>query len=156
MSPTTEISVEAPFAAPVFERVRSIQAARVETEWSAITEVSDGAWNQALRDVLELAALEDDWDSYGSPPPAAFTMALALRMIRTASELRSVLSAPHVSPAPGGEIDLLWTSGDSRVEVLVGPESVEYLKVPENEQPEEGGLRSFAQLRDLLVWLASV
>jgi hypothetical protein len=33
---------------------------------------------------------------------------------------------------------------------------VEYLKVPENEQPEEGGLRSFAQLRDLLVWLASV
>jgi hypothetical protein len=93
----------------------------------------------AANALANLSTLPDNWDGAGSPPiaPEVITKAIdVLCRFRSAVEPMS-----HVSPVPGGGLQLEWHLRDRYLEIEVFPdESVEYLLEARGQAPEEGTL----------------
>jgi hypothetical protein len=90
--------------------------------------VRDVLISKAVADRLaHLAALGDNWDSFGSPPVTAAALALARRVIERGvsilEEAGSVSPDPyHVAPIPGGGVQIEWRIEDRGLEVDVLPD----------------------------------
>lgn len=80
-----------------------------------------------LMDVLprldELAALEENWDSYGSPPPSADLIGHVLMIVQRAERLlgyssqQSVMPTPSIVPLSGGGIQIEWQTQVKELEL---------------------------------------
>jgi hypothetical protein len=107
---------------------------------------------QTLTTALELAKMPANWDSYGSPPisdRALFTLVELLHRLTHRN-----LPPPHLSPIPGGGLQLEWEMSQRALELEVLPGgTVEYLTT-ERDQVREGPLGDEGkQLQDLIDWL---
>jgi hypothetical protein len=129
----------------------------VDVQWSGVT----SAWNAkrwflvAMRKIVELAALPEDWDGYGSRPiqPAA---------IRVAAELLGMLSefdlpSPQIFPVSGGGIQLEWQNAKCELELEILPDgSLEFLIADQAGEMREGRLlplpHSNEQVYRLVYW----
>lgn len=111
---------------------------------------------RALEDVLRLAALPPNWDSYGSPPPKR--NAIEASIILLVSAAPSDLPEPDVVPVSGGGIQIEWAMGRRELELNVLPSgAVEYLKAEDGEPVREDimGVLDSIHLHSLLTWLTS-
>ena len=81
-----------------------------------------------LMDVLprlaELAALEENWDSYGSPPPSTELIGHALAMVQRAERLlgyshaeQQLMPTPSIVPLSGGGIQIEWQTPVQELEL---------------------------------------
>ena len=72
----------------------------------------------------ELAALPDDWDSYGAPPLSAASITAArnlLLVLARQPDLAKVVDAnpSHIAPLPSCGVQLEWTGPRSDIEVEI-------------------------------------
>ena len=79
-----------------------------------------------LMDVLprlaELAALQENWDSYGSPPPSPKLIGEALAIVQRAERLlgysqASPMPTPSIVPLSGGGIQIEWQTPVQELEL---------------------------------------
>jgi hypothetical protein len=88
---------------------------------------SEAGLPAACQRLTELAALEADWDSYGTDPPTNLAITTARQVLEAVAErLASAAGtdpAPYfIAPVPTGGVQLEWTGPASEIEVEIGPE----------------------------------
>lgn len=86
----------------------------------------------SLLDILEnLRNLPNNWDGYGSrkiQSPALKTVGMMFVMIQVRR-----LPIPHVSPVPGGGVQLEWENSPYALELEIFPDGfIEFLFVPDD------------------------
>lgn len=107
----------------------------------------------ALKEILQVAALPEDWDTYGSPSPAPRLVDTCIALV----DLVDDLPVPRVVPIPEGGIQLEWTTGERELEVAVLPEGhIEFLRTQGGELVDEGklGVQDYGQFLSLLTWIS--
>lgn len=72
---------------------------------------------EALRSILSLGKLSENWDSYGSQPPNQNSIDLACRLIDGTEEEN--FCPPKPIPVSGGAIQLIWERGPNSLEIIV-------------------------------------
>lgn len=125
-------------------------------QWSDVILLGDlSQWQvQGIKNLVEVVSLPDNWDSYGSRPPAQTAVTSAIQLIMGIN-LDYFLS-PRVVPVSGGGVQLEWSFGAREVEIEIDDDgSVEYLKTERGRPIEEGqiALTDLAGIRSLLMWL---
>jgi hypothetical protein len=83
--------------------------------------------NSSNRRLDELAALPDDWDSYGAPPLSATSIKEARGVLLALTEQPPLLDGcevnpTHIAPLPSGGVQLEWSGAQADIEVEVDPE----------------------------------
>src|SRR5207244_13379829 len=93
----------------------------------SLFDASERPWLlSAADDVLKLATLPDNWDGEGSPRVQPSTLTKAVELLCKLGTAVEPMS--HVSPVPGGGLQLEWFLPDRYLEVEVFPDgSAEYL-----------------------------
>ncbi len=87
---------------------------------------------EALRSILSLGNLSENWDSYGSQPPNRNTIELACQLLIATAEENFI--PPRVIPVSGGAIQLIWENKPNALEIIVTPDGfVEILSSKEEE-----------------------
>lgn len=94
----------------------------------------------SIRRIQELAALQRNWDSYGSARIQEGALSGALRVLKTLDF--GELPAPSISAVPGGGLQFEWTSPKARsLELEFEPDgTVTYLVERGEEEALEGSL----------------
>lgn len=87
---------------------------------------------EALRSILSLGNLSENWDSYGSRPPNRNTIELACQLINGTGEEN--FSPPKAIPVSGGAIQLIWEKGPNTLEVIVTPDGFVEILSSEGEE----------------------
>ena len=110
---------------------------------------SHPGWAAAIDRVADLSRLEDDWDSYGSVPLSSVAVSAAQNLLTLfAQNYRvppSAILPFHISPIPGGGIQLEWHFEKSELEVNVGSDGTfSYLLVQ-----SEGGVETYQEADDI-------
>lgn len=106
----------------------------------------------SIVEILRLGNLQQDWDSYGSPPPGSQLIELAIRVVRSIPF--DDLATPRVVPVAGGGIQIEWRVGQRELELTILPDrSVEFLKIERGEPCEESVFDEGGQLLSVLGWL---
>ena len=123
------------------------------------TELFQEHWlYQAVRHLVRIGCLEENWDYEGSPPPKLAAMRASIRFINFLADVYgNGLSAPFVCPIPGGGVQLEWTSGTRDVEIEFTPDGgILYLRDDDgNMESGEVPPGRFHPLRRLFDWLLS-
>ncbi len=103
----------------------------------------------------ELARLQRNWDSYGSPPVHPTALAAASRALAVAAVENGPL--PFIGPVAGGGIQFEWNAGSRALEITLLPDgSVEYLAVDNGQEREARVDREQdSTVRALVRWFVS-
>jgi len=89
----------------------------------------------------ELAALPDDWDSYGAPPLSSRALQVAHSLLLALAKQpvpidRVELNPFHIAPLPSGGVQLEWTGPRTDIEVEIDPEGkLAYLLIDRSSEP---------------------
>lgn len=98
-------------------------------------------WIEAVNSQLEtLALLDEDWDTYGSPPPAPSALGLAEALLR---EVRLLdLPVPRLRGTSDGGVSIEWFSPAIEFAVEIDPECVVtvFLRDRSTGETSEGAL----------------
>jgi hypothetical protein len=98
----------------------------------------------------ELAALPDDWDSYGAPPLSATAIRHARGTLLALTEQPDLLGVSgvnpaHIAPLPSGGVQLEWTGPRAEIEVEIAPDGkLDCLLIERS-----GEQRSFTEAEDV-------
>ena len=106
---------------------------------------------EALRSILTLGNLSENWDSYGSQPPNRNTIDLACQLLMGTVEENFI--PPKAIPVSGGAIQLIWEGKPNTLEIIVTPDGfVEILFSKEEEivLEKEYKAEDLAQAQSLL------
>ena len=71
----------------------------------------------ALRSILSLGNLSDNWDSYGSQPPNQNNINLTCRLLIGIEDENFI--PPKAIPVSGGAIQLIWENEPNTLEIIV-------------------------------------
>lgn len=71
-----------------------------------------------IRELLRVAELGRDWDSYGAPPVDPDAVYSAIRLVADFAKLTSPVPFPDVGPTPDGGVLLRWDLGATEVDVV--------------------------------------
>ena len=81
------------------------------------------AFRSTLRDLFALAALHEDWDSYGGRPVEPRAVSTAITVAGLVSYLAPDTEPVAVAPLASGGVHLTWANdGGNEIEVDVSPE----------------------------------
>jgi hypothetical protein len=135
---------------------RRVQPKDVTPQWTEAVEIGNMSpgLEAAVRTVLKLSALKAGWDGYRSPALGQPAVEGALSVLGILEGL--ALPKPHVSPVPGGGIQIEWEKAGKELELEFGRTgTLTYLKT-DPESDEEGTLTAEHRhkLWSLLVWLS--
>jgi len=109
---------------------------------------------QAIYEVIRLRELEENWDSYGSPPLKVETINKSIALIKSVP--MEDLPVPHVIPTADGGIQFEW-GGIRGLEIEVTQNGeIEYLKCENGEPVEESSIERLTHLDSLLRWVSPV
>ena len=102
------------------------------------------------RELAEIAALEENWDGYGSPRVNPAALEMASRVLAEAQQLS--MPAPIIAPVSGGGINIEWSVSGRELEVEVLPGGqVEYL-MSEGDESWDGRLAEHQSVEGLAYW----
>jgi len=113
--------------------------------WSRATPTTYSAeWlRDALGELDELRRLDNDWDSYGSPPPTPDAIRKARELILRLAE--ECAPTPSIRPFGGGGIQIESGTSRSELQLTVDPNGQAFfLALAPQGQIEEGELLSNA------------
>jgi len=104
---------------------------------------------EAIKKVIQLGGLAQNWDSYGSGAPTWGVRRAAIDLLLSVpSEV-----APAIVPVSGGGLHFEWSLGNKELEISIDADSrIETLKV-ENGIPLDDNVSQ--ELSALFGWLAS-
>src|SRR3989442_6266099 len=127
-----------------------------DTQWNRVTYLTNtGPWlTKALRQIGEIAALPEDWDSAGSAAPRSEVVQAAIEMLLHLEHEEPPM--PQICPVSGGGIQFEWHGPGREMEIEVLPDSsVQFLTVAENNQTFEAHLPGPDRdaIRALVKWL---
>lgn len=117
-----------------------------------------------LPDIEELGDLQDNWDSYGSPPPSGELIANVVLLLHRAERLLGCVEwpsmpRPDVVPLPGGGVQLEWHLPQKELELEFSegdPPSALKVDIESGEEVESTfGLDDDEAVGSLLAWLVS-
>ncbi len=155
--------MQAASAITVSGRFSNLRVAKEFTSEPETTVTSLSAQAAPLSEMLrfgakrlsELAHLQRDWDSYGSPPIHPAALAAASRALAAAAVENSPL--PFIGPVAGGGIQFEWNAGGRALEITLLPDgSIEYLAVDQGQEREAHVDRDQdSTVRGLVRWLVS-
>lgn len=101
-----------------------------------------------------LESLKDNWDGYGSMSPNKSAVEQARQFLE---EIRrnAGWQAPHISASEAGEIVFEWWSGDRKLTIYIGAESLAYVKSwgPNLEDEMEDGPLTGDEFLHQWAWL---
>ena len=99
--------------------------------------------------------LQQDWDSYGSPPVHPTAMAAASRALAMAAGANTPL--PSIGPVAGGGIQFEWNADNRALEITLLPDgTIEYLAIDNGQEREARvELEPDSTVRALVHWLVS-
>ena len=129
----------------------------VDTQSQGITTLENPpSWlTSALADVMRIAALPANWDSYGSPPVGETVRGNAIQLL--ASINYEDFPVPQIVPISGGALQMEWQYHERELELRVdaGSHEVLYLKVHKDDRSEEGvvSITDRGTIQALLDWL---
>ncbi len=107
-----------------------------------------------IRAIAKLARLQDNWDGYGSSKIQPKVLATAFRLVLEVQIEEP--PTPHISPVPGGGIQLEWQTSTRELELEILPDgSIEFLTVLEGNDVEEDclPLDQVGEAQRLIYWL---
>jgi hypothetical protein len=107
-----------------------------------------------IRAIAKLANLPDNWDGYGSSKIQPKALATAFHLV-LAIQVEEP-PTPHISPVPGGGIQLEWQTSTRELELEILPDgSIEFLTVLEGNDVEEDflPLDKVGEAQRLIYWL---
>ncbi|HWQ36013.1 MAG TPA: hypothetical protein VNQ79_24435 [Blastocatellia bacterium] len=124
-------------------------------QWTATTPLDNSSrWlRKAQKRIQELAALPENWDSYGSRPIQPAAIKGAGDLIALLSQLRS--AQPEIFPVPGGGIQLELHNRQREIEIEILPDgNIEYLITDDDGQMREGHVPagSTGEIYRLIYW----
>ena len=127
---------------------------RVADSTTDIDYTTTSRFEKAYDDLIRLANLPFDWDSYGSPK-------IPNELIKTAEIFLDSLEYEDITqllivPVSGGGIQFEWQIGDRELELeFIDSNTIAYLKVCNDEPLEEGqfNLNDIIPSRDIIRWL---
>lgn len=125
-----------------------------DAQWIDVIPVPDLSQRQvqAIKRLIEVLSLSENWDSYGSPPPNLNSVDVAIILL-TKIDLDDI-PIPHIVPVSGGGIQLEWSAAARELELEISHDGlVQYMKTEHGEPLEEGPTESVAHARSLLTWL---
>lgn len=131
----------------------------VQSQWVEVIPLFDAGerpWLLSAADaVVKLATLSNNWDGEGSPRVGATTLTKAVEVLCRLGTAVEPMS--HVSPVPGGGLQLEWFLPGRYLEIEVFPDgSMEYLERTGHAEPTEGSLSlaDTQRVRDLVAYLS--
>ena len=147
-------------ASDTAERV-DLGAHTPSSTWPAAYELVDYSDDlaRALVRIDALRALDEDWDSYGSPPPSESLVDLVEALVISIDQgFSPFLPAPHVVAVPGGGVQLDWVRGVRQLGLEMGPSvggetEVEFLRVSHGEPINEGRVGAISELLEHIAWV---
>lgn len=119
--------------------------------------VLENTWPAALLGKISgFRSLQQNWNSYGSPPPSESAIRHAISFVALMEDQDP---RPRVLPVSGGGIQFEWSRGERELELEFLPDgSAEFLKVPDRESVgEEGNIDSLGrvEIEKLFSWLTN-
>ena len=118
---------------------------------------------QPTRDTLdELAALPEDWDSYGASPPTARAISAAHGVLANVAERYVDVADEHAlpwatAPLADGGVQFEWRGPGGAIEVEIGPDgALNYLVEWAEQTVERSAPGSSARLEEVLAALGRV
>ncbi|NOT59402.1 MAG: hypothetical protein HOP19_04165 [Acidobacteria bacterium] len=106
---------------------------------------------EALNKIVELAALPENWDGYGSRRIQSAAQHQTTNLIEKLSQ--TALPAPQIFPVPGGGLQLEWQTEQSGAELEILPDgSMQYLIEDASHEMREG-TASELEVTRLVRWL---
>lgn len=103
----------------------------------------EAALDSSSRRLDELAALPDDWDSYGAPALSAVAIQAARHLLMRLEESvgwpRAAATTPsHIAPLPSGGVQLEWTGPTKDIEVEISPDGkLAYLLIDRSREERQ-------------------
>lgn len=130
----------------------------LNTQWSAVSSFfEEGLWLRSARKKLEeLAALPQNWNSYGSRPIQPEAIETTANLLSDLAKIK--MPEPQIFPVSGGGIQLEWENSKCELEIEVLPDkSIEYLIVDEEGNMHEGQMPQYnlIELACLTNWFVS-
>jgi hypothetical protein len=130
-------------------------AAQRLNQWIGVTPLnSETEWQiAALRAIHRLAAMDDNWDGYGSPRIQIAAKEGAGRLLCTLAMCEP--PTPHIAPVPGGGLQFEWEHDGRELELEILPDgNLEFLATEESGEMVEGPLKAWnAEVPSLIHWL---
>ncbi len=107
----------------------------------------------SLQRIRDLAAMPDDWDTYGSPRIRAEAVDATIQLLWALAPFDPPL--PHIVPISGGGLQLEWSVGQRELEIGVAPEgTIDYLKDDaDHMEGSDIALSDTRRLAELVAWL---
>ena len=110
----------------------------------------------------ELAALPEDWDSYGARPPTALAISLAHGILANVAERYADVADEHAlpwatAPLADGGVQFEWRGPGGAIEVEIGPDgALNYIVEREEQTVERSAPDGSARLEEILAALGRV
>jgi hypothetical protein len=154
MQAASAITVSGPSKLGFASEVTSEAGASVTSLAAQATPLSD-TFRFGAKRLAELAHLQQDWDSYGSPPLHPTAVAAASRVLAMAAMENTPL--PFIGPVAGGGIQFEWNAGGRALEITLLPDgAVEYLAVDNGHEREARvDVEPDSTVRALVRWFVS-
>lgn len=135
---------------------RALRDIEKEKENNCVTPLTRATpWLRAAQHkISELTQLQENWDSYGSPPIQPSAIEQASESLKYLSVLH--LPHPQIFPVPGGGLQIEFQQEGRELEIEFLPDgSIEYLMVATDNEMREGSIlpSSSGDLYRLAFWL---
>jgi len=122
-------------------------------QWSPVKSMESPVWlREAYDRISALAALKNNWDTYGGLPVASRAI-LGARVLLSNLDLEG-FPKPHLAPIPDGGIGLHWRILGRDLEIEVEASGVvRYLKTHVGGESTDGEVRSLQDAQEALNWV---
>jgi len=113
------------------------------------------SWSRSARErVQELARLEENWNTYGSPRISDSAVSETLQLLTDIARLG--MPEPKIVPVSGGGLQLEWANGVSEIEIEIFPDkSIQYLLLDSQGEMLDGRIHrreDAAEFAPLTAW----
>lgn len=109
---------------------------------------------KGLKTLLEFGNLQNNWDTYGSPPPTKLAIKRALKLVT--DFLMDDDPMPQIVPVSGGGIQFAWRKQDREVNLDILPDGrMEYVKSLGDNilEVNENFALDWGKVRSMLDWV---
>ncbi len=144
-----------PYVTTFEESESSYPSASATTMTEEVNAFGLCSWQrEAINKVIRLSELQENWDSYGTPPPCLNTINAAIDLIQILKI--EDLPVPEVIPTADGGIQFEWDVMGKELEIEVTQHrEIEYLKCQSGDPLEEGPVNGLVNIFTLFLWLYS-